>query len=340
MRPRKDLRWFLVAGFASCAFAARAGSGEERAERGVEIDGLYDYDGYPPYVRLLEAFYLPPRAGERETVRLRFYAYPHLPRGTVLSLTLEYLGADYLAEDFKFPGGEDFAIEWKPSVRLASGEYYVRSRIHPEKQPREIRAVLEADPKRFPMDRAPWPYLYMKEDLAIVVGGGLADLAEYEEVKQVYERFAKDLFESFAEFRAKAEAAKEGKEFAADGKFDAKAFEEFVSSWRKKQAEIQEKIVDLQFENPRLFVESRTAYVRLQFLGRMVSKLSRKLMKDVTDARGAPALSPETPRGFDSNYRYPVDEKILEAERDVIFRIVESLKPEAPKPREEEPEED
>lgn len=339
MRPHKDCRWLLAAALASCALAARSGSGEERAEKGVEIDGLYDYDGYPPYVRLLEAYYLPPRTGEREVVRLRFHAYPYLPRGTVLSLTLEYLGADYLTEDFKFPGEEDFAVEWKPSARLASGEYYVRSRIHPEKQTPEIRAALEADPKRFPMDRAPWPYLYMKEDLAIVVGGGLADLAEYEEVKRVYERFVKELFASSSEFRAKAEAAKEGKEFAPDGKFDAKAFEDFVSGWRKKQAEIQEKIVDLQFENPRLFVESRTAYVRLQFLGRMVSKLSRKLMKDVTEAHGAAALSPETPRGFDANYRYPVDEKILEAERDAIFRIVESLKPEAPKPREEEPEE-
>lgn len=339
MKRRHARLWICAAILAFPTFQALPVTAGEVGRRGVEIDGLYDYDGYPPYIRLLEALYLPPQKGGKETVQLKFYVYPHLPPGTRLTLTLEYMGLEYASRDFEFRGGsEEFDVDWTPEKRLAAGEYFVSSRIYPEKQSAEVREALKKDAEHFPLEQAPWQYLYMRDDLAIVVGSGLSSLEEYEEVRRIYEAFVEQLFANFQEFRGKTEAAKTGAEFSTEGKFDGKAFEEYVSEWRKKQAEVQEKIADFPYQNTRLFVESRAAYVRLLFLGRMISKLSRKLEKQVLEAHGVSEISPAVPRGFDYSYRYPVDERVLQAERNVILRILDSLKPETPEPESTEEE--
>ena len=282
-------------------------------------------ENWEPYLELLEAKYLSPSGpGEPQMVHLKFNLSTDVLKGTVVTFTLEYMGAPYVEMDYKL-GGEvrkALVVRWKVPSRLVTGDYYLRTRIFPERQSQAVLKHLRKMSKRFPPENEPWSYLYMKEG-HITVSGKAEEEADREAMCRAYTALLDELVENMNEFVDKMEAAKEGKEFAAaDGKLDVEKMAQFIVEWRKKQGGTQRKLIQFQDDERGLCLKSQTPYANLLELGRMVSKRSWQLQNEVTDKYGAKPINPAADRYFDRNYRFRVDAEALASRYERIANAV------------------
>lgn len=291
-------------------------------------------ENWEPYLELLEAKYLSPSAPEEaQAVHLKFNLSTDLVKGTVITFTLEYMGAPYVEMDYKLEGEvrKALVVRWKAPRRLVTGDYYLRTRILPERQTQAVLKQLRKMSKRFPPENEPWAYLYMKAG-HIVVSGKAEEAADKEAICRAYTAFLDELVENMNEFVDKMESAKEGKDFvAADGKLDVEKMAQFIVEWRKKQGETQKKLIQFQDDEPGICLKSQTSYANLLELGRMVSKRSWQLQNEVTEKYGAKPINPAADKYFDRNYRFRVDAEALASRYE---RIASAVCPEEEPPSE------
>lgn len=287
--------------------------------------GLRNFDGYEDYLFLQDIQYFP-RAGEekKETVRLTFTIAPDLPEGTVISFTLEHWGLDYVSTDFKLAGDtrKDIELDWAPATRLAAGDYYLRSRIHLDKQPAAVKRILQGRPERFPPKAHPWPFLYMTDELRLTVPE-LIDPEVKRELWKVYLGFMDRLVAHMNEFVRTMEAVRNETMFVTEGKLERQELEDYVVGWRKKQGDLQETIASFEVDRPDLFYQSRSAFLNLRRLGRMVSKRARVLQNEVTEELEEDPITEQGHLWFDDRYPYRVDETRLQRQYDAILLMIE-----------------
>lgn len=323
----KTLSWWLL----SCTLLAPAArSVAQESEGPLETDKGrgYLFDGYDPYLELLEAVYVPPaKRGEKEMVRLRLSVVPEIPDGTVFSFTLEYGGLDYVTTDYTLKGGErkNLTLEWKPEIKLAEGDYFLRSRMHLAKQSPTVQALMQRDTKRFPPIVEPWPYLYMTDELTISVDSPLNDPEQKKRLWSAYEAYIGELASSMSEFTAKMETFQGGTGLTPGDKVDVGPIKEYAFQWHAKHEETQKKILEFQLKEPALFAGSRSAFLCLRDLGRMVSKRARDLLKDVLAKNGDKAADLYK-RWPARDYPFRVERETLERQKERILTLIDHPK--------------
>ncbi len=297
-------------------------------------------DGYPPYVELLEAKYISPaKEGDSQAIRLKFNISTDIPRGTIIHFSLQFLAMEVDSIDYtlKDENRRNRVLLWKPKKRLATGDYWLVTRIFLKKQPVRVQRAIKKNPKSFPPDFQPWRYLYMQEKYKIAVGGELEKKAEAERMCKIYTELMDELVDNMNEFVDKMDAVKDGKAFVKSGALDVKKFTDFVVKWRKKQGATQEKIAKLSINEPAFFFKSQTAYANLRILGQMVSKRSWQVQKEVTTQYNVPPINPVSHRFFDRNYRYKVSLEALGSRYDRILALVCPEETEDTAPEETQP---
>lgn len=322
---------------------AALSAGETRAEPYTRISKEVLYDGYGPYLELVEALYLPPvNRGNPQKVRLVFNVWPDVPAGTNIRLTLEYMGMNYVTTQYKVEAEKRIGItfDWKPDISLVPGDYFLRTRIPLEDQTGSLKKTISGMTERFPPAREPWPFLFMTEELRITVGREFTDPAEKAEVRRIYQGFVKALQANIAEYRRKMEAVREGREMVSNQKLNVEELEEYVVSWRKRQGAVQKKISEFESEKPSLFLRTRGAYLRLRTLARMVSKRAWQLQKEVAKKYDETPVDPRVHQFYARHYPLPVTDGSIDRQCQNIMGMLGLEAPEEKGedvPREEKP---
>ena len=312
--------------------AARSVAQEPEGPLETDKGRGYLFDGYDLYLELLKAEYVPPaKSGEKEIVRLQLSVVPEIPEGTVFSFTLEYGGLDYVTMDYTLKGGErkNLTVEWKPEIKLAEGDYFLRSRMHLTKQSPAVQALMQRDAKRFPPQVEPWPWLYMTEELKISVDSPLKDPEQKKRLWSAYDAYLEELASSMSEFAAKMETFRSGAGLGEGGKADVAQIKEYAFQWHAKHEATQKKILEFQIKEPALFAASRSAFLSLRDLGRMVSKRARDLLKEVLAKSGDKAadLYKSWPA---RDYPFRVSQEMLESQKERILDLIDHPRPSEP----------
>jgi hypothetical protein len=265
-------------------------------------------EGWEPYLELLEATHnAPAKEGDKPTVLIKFNLSPDIPKGTKVNFEFEYVGVEFENVDYllKDENRKGLNFLWKPVKRLGTGEYVLRTRIHLDQQTPAIQKVIGQNEKRFPAKNAPWMWYYF--DKPIKVGSPEDEAAEKEAICKAYTEFVDKLVANMVEFVDKMEEVKGGKDFVNGKVLDVAKLKEFVEAWRKKQGEVQQEIVEFPDTEQALFQRSITTYQNLRELGRMVSKRSVQVQKEVTDQyKVQEKINPPGHQFFDFAFKYKV----------------------------------
>ena len=265
-------------------------------------------EGWEPYLELLETKHNPPaKEGDKPTVLIKFNLSPDIPKGTKVNFEFEYVGTEFENVDYvlKDENRKGLSLTWKPTKRLGTGEYIIRTRLHLDQQTPAIQKTIGQNEKRFPAKNAPWMYYYF--DKPIKIGSPEDEAAEKEAVCKAYTEFVDKLVANMVEFVDKMEEVKAGKEFVNGKALDVAKVKGFVETWRKKQGETQQEIAEFPEKEQALFQRSLTTYQNLRELGRMVSKRSVQVLKEVTDQyKVQEKINPPGHQFFDFSFKYKV----------------------------------
>ncbi len=126
----------------------------------------------------------------------------------------------------------------------AIGGLQLRSEIRPRSQPREVQIALEKDPKKYPMDTAPWKQSFWKNKF------DLGDASEIEKARETAKKFflvkIRDVLKIQRSFEDGRTAAVSGARFKKSNEFDPKSWQtycekEIRDQIRKIQAEMKDR---------------------------------------------------------------------------------------------------
>jgi hypothetical protein len=291
-------------------------------------------EGWEPYVEILESSHTPPaKAGDKPAVQVKFNLSPDVPKGSRVNFEFEFNGLEFENVDYvlKDENRRGLTLVWRPAKRLGVGEYFIRTRLHPDQQTPAIQKVLAQNEKRFPSKNAPWMWYYFEKP--IMIGSPADEAAEKEALCQAYTDMVDKLVANMVEFVDKMEEVKAGKALVNGKTLDVAKLKEYVAEWRKKQGGVQQEIVEFPEKEQALFQQSITTYQNLRELGRMVSKRSRDLLKEVTEQyKVQETINPPGHQHFDLSYRFKVNLDEMNRRMDIIAQQV------CPKEKEEEPE--
>lgn len=290
-------------------------------------------EGWDPYVEILETKHNPPaKEGEKPTVQVKFNLSPDVPKGAKVNFEFEYVGLEFENVDYvlKDENRKGLSLLWKPVKRLGTGEYFIRTRLHPDQQTPAVQKIIQQNEKRFPTKNVPWMWYYFEKP--IQVGSPEDEEAEKEALCKAYTELVDKLVANMVEFVDKVEEVKEGKALVNGKALDVAKLKELVAEWRKKQGEVQQEIVEFPDKEQAFFQRSITTYQNLRELGRMVSKRSGQLLKEVTDQyKVQEKINPAGHAFFDLSYKYKVTPEQMNTRMETISDQV------CPKEKEAEP---
>jgi hypothetical protein len=128
-----------------------------------------------------------------------------------------------------------------------------------------------------------------------------------------------------SEFTAKMETFQGGTGLTPGDKVDVGPIKEYAFQWHAKHEETQKKILEFQLKEPALFAGSRSAFLCLRDLGRMVSKRARDLLKDVLAKNGDKAADLYK-RWPARDYPFRVERETLERQKERILTLIDHPK--------------
>ncbi len=105
------------------------------------------------------------------------------------------------------------------------GGLQLRSEIRPNSQPREVQLVMEKDPKKYPVETAPWKQSFWKKKFDL---GSAADIEKARiEAQSYFLKQIKGGLKLQRIFESARTAALDGSRFQKAGKFDPKSWQSF-----------------------------------------------------------------------------------------------------------------
>lgn len=285
------------------------------------------------------------KTGGKQVIHLQFDVVEEVPLGTRIHISLENLGIEVVGREYELKGTErkDLTLEWTPEKLLAPGDYYIRTRIYLDpkkcKQAPAVRAAIKAQPQRFPPKFEPWAYYYMNDENVIRVPDTLDPEVVQKALQEVYGKFMDGLVDNMIKFVDTMKEVREGSKFVKSGRLDVEDFTKYVTSWQKKQGELQKEIRDFPMEERALFQKSQAAWFLVSDLGRMVSKRSVLIQDAITKKYGlANPIRPESSRDFDKSYALKdVGVDALQQKLGQIEALIFPPEEEEPPPPEEAP---
>ena len=165
-----------------------------------------------------------------------------LPAGTVVDFEIRY--RTFVLYDFKITLDGSRRIDEKITLKGLTGAIsgaQLRSEIQPTSQSRKVQEAMSKDPKKYPLETAPWKQSFWRRKFDI---GSASDIEKAKLSARTFfltkTREVLSLQRSFE--KARTEAV-EGQRFQKSGKFDGASWQSYVErDCREKIRELQREI--------------------------------------------------------------------------------------------------
>ena len=304
----------------------KAEAGQEEAPVAPEAKAAPKTAGFVKYMEFLGSKYIAPeKPGDGQAVEVKFNLSTDIPKGTKINFIFEFNAVEIGNMDYvlKDENRKDVTVLWKPKTKLATGDYFLRTKIVLKDQTPAVAKIFRDRAKRFPPEDEPWTWYFANEKTESIKVGAVMDAAtEQKAICEAYTAMMDELVANLGEFVAKMEKVKKGEELVNGGALDVEKFTAYVGDWRKKQGQTQFKITMFQVEEPDLFQKSMTAHANLLDLGRMVSKRAWQVQGEVLKQYGVTKVINPSPKGFDRVIKYATHAEALNARMDKIHGLV------------------
>lgn len=151
---------------------------------------------------------------------------PLLPAKTVIGFEIRWRTNIVFAFPIELDGSRriDQEIELK-GLEGAIGGLQLRSEIRPRSQPREVQIALEKDPKKYPMETAPWKQSFWKKKFDL---GNSSEIdKQISQAKEFFRVRIRDVLKIQRSFEQARDAAVAGTRFQKGGQFDPKTWQAY-----------------------------------------------------------------------------------------------------------------
>lgn len=169
---------------------------------------------------------------------------PMLPAKTVIEFEIRWRTNIVFAFPVVLDGSRriDQEIDLKV-LKGALGGLQLRSEIRPRSQPREVQIALEKEPKKYPMETAPWKQSFWKNKFDL---GNASEIEKaISQAKEFFRLRIRDVLKIQRSYEAGRDAAIAGSRFQKSGNFDPRTWQNYCDKEvrdpiRKIQSEMKE----------------------------------------------------------------------------------------------------